>query len=479
MASGLFGLTAGELSTNDLPTDQRMVTLKNIHLEDIGIYVSTRYETFTGGLVGSAQNGIYIDNCSVTGVMNVTTSESFARAGGLAASVLRGAVTNSWTDVDITAATDTNHVYAGGLYGMDNRATTVNCYALGSVTGNSTNNNKVHIGGLVGQAGGVHINCYAAGNVVSHKTTTDVGALNGRSAGIAVDYNCYFNSEALQQQGDTVNVPAVAVGVNANDSAMLKNVSGKTKAELGSEAFAQLLNDNAARMADTVTEVDAYLETLQERGFVHKDYYTGNDLLTWRAQDGVVGFFAESAPELPFDDVAAGSWYYDDVAFVFGKGLMVGTGGGRFAPALAATRGMVVRTLYSMENEPDVTGACPFADVASGSYCEDAVTWAAANGIVSGYSAAAFGPNDGITREQLATMLYECAKYKGYDVAKAADLSGFADQGGISAYAVKPMQWAVAQELIFGVGGNALAPQATATRAQLAAVLHRFCEAFA
>ena len=479
MASGLFGLTAGELSTNDLPTDQRMVTLKNIHLEDIGIYVSTRYETFTGGLVGSAQNGIYIDNCSVTGVMDVTTSESFARAGGLAASVLRGAVTNSWTDVDITAATDTNHVYAGGLYGMDNRATTVNCYTLGSVTGNSTNNNKVHIGGLVGQAGGVHINCYAAGNVVSHKTTTDVGALNGRSAGIAVDYNCYFNSEALQRQGDTVNVPAVAVGVNANDSAMLKNVSGKTKAELGSEAFAQLLNDNAARMADTVTEVDAYLETLQERGFVHKDYYTGNDLLTWRAQDGVVGFFAESAPELPFDDVAAGSWYYDDVAFVFGKGLMVGTGSGRFAPALAATRGMVVRTLYSMENEPDVTGACPFADVASGSYCEDAVTWAAANGIVSGYSAAAFGPNDGITREQLATMLYEYAKYKGYDVAKAADLSGFADQGGISAYAVGPMQWAVAQELIFGVGGNALAPKDTATRAQLAAVLHRFCEAFA
>ena len=84
-----------------------------------------------------------------------------------------------------------------------------------------------------------------------------------------------------------------------------------------------------------------------------------------------------------------------------------------------------------------------------------------------------------ITREQLATMLYEYAKYKGYDVAKAADLSGFVDQGGISAYAVKPMQWAVAHELIFGVGGNALAPKDTATRAQLAAVLHRFCEAFA
>lgn len=244
----------------------------------------------------------------------------------------------------------------------------------------------------------MHINCYAAGDIVSRKTTTDVGRLNGRSGGIAVDYNCYFNSEALQKQGDTVNAPAVAVGVNANDSALLKNVSGKTKAELGSDAFAQLLNDNAARMADAVAEVNAYLETQQERGFVHKNDYTGNDLLTWRAQDGVVGFFAEPAPELPFDDVAAGSWYYDDVAYVFAKGIMVGTGGGHFSLAVATTRGMVV------------------------------------------------------------TMLYEYARYKGYDVTKAADLSGFVDQGSVSDFAVGPMQWAVAQELIFGVGGNAIAP---------------------
>lgn len=244
----------------------------------------------------------------------------------------------------------------------------------------------------------MHINCYAAGDIVSRKTTTDVGRLNGRSGGIAVDYNCYFNSEALQKQGDTVNAPAVAVGVNANDSALLKNVSGKTKAELGSDAFAQLLNDNAARMADAVAEVNAYLETLQERGFVHKNDYTGNDLLIWRAQDGVVGFFSEPAPELPFDDVAAGSWYYDDVAYVFAKGIMVGTGGGHFSPAVATTRGMVV------------------------------------------------------------TMLYEYARYKGYDVTKAADLSGFVDQGSVSDFAVGPMQWAVAQELIFGDGGNAIAP---------------------
>ena len=176
MTSGLFGLTAGTLNTNEKITESdKVVRLSNIHLENIDINAATRYETFTGGLVGSGQTGIFIDNCSVTGKINATTSESFARAGGLGASVLRGAVTNSWADVDINAVTDTNHVYAGGLYGMDNRVTTINCYALGNVKGNSSNNNKVHIGGLAGQAGGIHINCYATGDVVSLKTTTDVG----------------------------------------------------------------------------------------------------------------------------------------------------------------------------------------------------------------------------------------------------------------------------------------------------------------
>lgn len=118
-----------------------------------------------------AQNGIYIDNCTVTGTISAETSESFCRVGGLAASVLRGLVTNCGTDVEISGITDTNHVYAGGLYGMDNRVTTFNCYALGNVTGNSTNNNKVHLGGLVGQGGGIHYNCYAAGDIISLKST--------------------------------------------------------------------------------------------------------------------------------------------------------------------------------------------------------------------------------------------------------------------------------------------------------------------
>ena len=284
MTAGLFGLTSGDVTTNELPTaTSNTVTIKNVKLDNVCINVSTRYQTYIGGLVGNAQYGIYIDNCTVTGKVTSVTSESFSRAGGLAGSVLRGSVTNSGADVEIVGITDTNHVYAGGLYGMDNRVTTVNCYAIGNVTGNSTNNNKVHIGGLVGQAGGIHINCYAAGDVVSLKTTTDVGILNGRSGGITIDRNCYFNSEALLKQGDTVISPAIAIGVNANNQAVVSNVVGKTVAELKSADFAKLLNDNnsADGMAASKQVVDDGLAAQAERGFAQAYYYTGNTLFNW------------------------------------------------------------------------------------------------------------------------------------------------------------------------------------------------------
>ena len=232
MASGLFGLTSGSYSSNAQPDGtEQVVRLANIRLRDIAIYVSTRYETFTGGLVGSGQNGIYIDNCSVTGVIDSTTTESFCLVGGLAASVLRGAVTNCWTDVDVSGVTDTNNVYAGALYGMDNRVTTVNCYTLGDVTGFSTNPSKVYLGDLAGQGGGIHLNCYSAGDVVSRQVTGDVGILNGRSAGISVQYNSYFNTDALLKQGDTVIAPAKAVGTITTNATEI-NVVSKTAAEL-------------------------------------------------------------------------------------------------------------------------------------------------------------------------------------------------------------------------------------------------------
>ena len=294
MTTGLFGLTTGSLKTNDLPTgNDQVVRLKNIHLRNIDVHVVTRYETFAGGLVGSGQNGIYIDNCSVTGVIDSTT-ESFCRVGGLAASVLRGAVTNCWTDVDVSGVTDTNNVYAGALYGMDNRVTTVNCYTLGNVTGFSTNPSKVYLGGLAGQGGGIHLNCYSAGDVVSRQVTGDVGILNGRSAGISVQYNSYFNTDAILKQGDTVIAPAKAVGT-ITTNAVETNVIGKTAAELKSEAFAAQLNSNitASSLNAAIDEILKSLAGQDGRGYTQQNYYEGNKLLSWTVKDNTVVFGSE------------------------------------------------------------------------------------------------------------------------------------------------------------------------------------------
>ena len=296
MTTGLFGLTSGSLSTNDLPTENdQVVRLKNIHLRNIKVHVATRYETFAGGLVGSGQNGIYIDNCSVTGVIDSTTTESFCRVGGLAASVLRGAVTNCWTDVDVSGVTDTNNVYAGALYGMDNRVTTVNCYTLGNVTGFSTNPSKVYLGGLAGQGGGIHLNCYSAGDVISKQVAGDVGILNGRSAGISVQYNSYFNTDALLKQGDTVIDPAKAVGTITQNATEI-NVVGKTAAELKNKSFAAQLNSNitAANLNAAIEEILDALSGQDGRGFTQQNYYEGNKLLSWTVKDNTVVFGSES-----------------------------------------------------------------------------------------------------------------------------------------------------------------------------------------
>ena len=296
MTTGLFGLTSGSLSTNDLPTENdQVVRLKNIHLRNINVHVAARYETFAGGLVGSGQNGIYIDNCSVTGVIDSTTTESFCRVGGLAASVLRGAVTNCWTDVDVSGVTDTNNVYAGALYGMDNRATTVNCYTLGNVTGFSTNPSKVYLGGLAGQGGGIHLNCYSAGDVVSKQVTGDVGILNGRSAGISVQYNSYFNTDAFLKQGDTVIDPAKAVGTITKNATEI-NVVGKTAAELKSKSFAAQLNSNitAANLNAAIDEILDALSGQDGRGFTQQNYYEGNKLLSWTVKNNTVVFGSET-----------------------------------------------------------------------------------------------------------------------------------------------------------------------------------------
>lgn len=177
-----------------------------------------------------------------------------------------------------------------------------------------------------------------------------------------------------------------------------------------------------------------------------------------------------------FSDVKTSAWYHEDVQYVSENGLMKGTGENLFSPDATTTRGMIVTILYRLGGEPSPTGACPFQDVASGKYYEKAITWAAENGIVSGFSADTFGPDQNITREQMAAILYRYATYKKYDVSTAGDLSKFPDADKVSSYAVDAMKWANAAGLINGSNDGKLYPAGNATRAQVAAILTRFCK---
>ena len=179
---------------------------------------------------------------------------------------------------------------------------------------------------------------------------------------------------------------------------------------------------------------------------------------------------------LPFKDVKTADWFYNDVKYVYEKGMMAGTAADVFAPNATTTRAMIVTILYRLEGSPAVTGTSAFVDVPAGQWYTDAVNWAAANQIVKGTSATTFAPNDSITREQMAAILYRYAQYKGYDVTKKADLSGYSDNSQVSAYAKDALAWANAAKLINGVTNTTLAPQGNATRAQVSAILHRFCD---
>ena len=177
--------------------------------------------------------------------------------------------------------------------------------------------------------------------------------------------------------------------------------------------------------------------------------------------------------KLPFTDVRESDWFYDDVVFAYENGLFSGTSDTTFSPNTSMTRAMLVTVLYRLEGQPTVNGRSGFSDVTFNSYYEDAVTWAADNGIVNGISASTFSPNANVTREQMAAILYRYAQYKKYNTAASSSLNSFSDHASVSGYAVTPLQWAVAEKLINGSAGK-LMPTGNATRAQVAAILHRF-----
>ena len=262
--------------------------------------------------------------------------------------------------------------------------------------------------------------------------------------------------------GITVNAPANGtVTCYAKSAAKGAEVTLTVKPDVG-YALDKLTVTDASGKAVDVTKVDEKTYTFVMPG----------------SKVTVEAVFAPSTSGLPFTDVSAGDWFYEAVQFVYENGLMDGVAGNLFAPNATLNRAMAVTILYRLEGSPDLDGenlGYPFADVDGNAWYGDAVYWARCNGIVDGVENNHFDPTGSLTREQMATVLYRYAQYKGADVSASGDISGFVDSANVSDWAVDAVKWAVGTGLVNGVEGNALAPQGTSTRAQTAAILARFC----
>ena len=212
------------------------------------------------------------------------------------------------------------------------------------------------------------------------------------------------------------------------------------------------------------------------------DYLDGN--LVWNPVTGEVGTPSTPGggtpsepeePTWPFTDVTEGDdWFYDAVAYVYENGIMAGTGETIFDPYMELDRAMAAQLFYNLEGKPTVTGDSAFTDVTSGHWAVDAITWAAQNDIVAGIGGGLYDPDNNVTREQFAVMLYKYARFKGYDLTATGDLTQFPDAGSISSWAETALSWANGNGLINGHENGTIDPKGSTIRAQAASIMANF-----
>lgn len=193
----------------------------------------------------------------------------------------------------------------------------------------------------------------------------------------------------------------------------------------------------------------------------------------------IVASFAyddSNCPSKKFSDLDTTLWYHEGVDYVLRNSLFKGISSTIFEPNEAMTRAMFVTVLYRLENNPEIPSGSPFDDVQSGAWYADAVAWAYNQNIILGFDADTFAPNEPVSREEMATIMYRYASYKGYDVSATSTLSSYSDVASISYWALTPMKWAVAKDLIIGMSSVKLEPKTSSTRAQVAVMLMRFIE---
>lgn len=281
-----------------------------------------------------------------------------------------------------------------------------------------------------------------------------------------------INTGAAYDAGE--NYPGTTyAGPNSINRVTIQTVGGQ--AFDADATYTIVTNDFLAAGGDTYYAFSA-AESGYDTGIsldqVVMDYIT--EELDGTVTAAAYGQTANRIHTISYNDVTAGDWFTPDVIYVTLTGLMNGTGDG-FSPNNNINRAQLVTVLYRMAGQPEVTGENPFTDVPDGQWYTDAVLWAAENGITDGTSETTFSPNDALTREQMATFLYRFANFEaGEPIEVTGDLSGYTDADLVADYAVDAMTWAVGEGVISGIGNNTLAPDNTASRAQMATVLTRY-----
>lgn len=335
------------------------------------------------------------------------------------------------------------------------------------IDGRGTNSQTVTVQGLSGSYNGVQLtlNLNKAPGSFQFEQALSGGGSYATSSSDGNAITLYVTSRGPLNQGGTISLGALL----GDESFNVVSVTGVKLLEMNPDGAAESSFDRVSITSGSGaggTGGGAWTPDTGAGGGTGTDTGTGGGTGTNTGTGG------GTAP-LPFTDVGENDWFREAVAYVYGAGLMNGTGANTFSPGGTTTRGMIVTILHRLEGSPAAWGGS-FPDVPAGQYYSQAVAWAASNGIVNGYDTGLFGPNNSITREQMAAILYRYAAYKGYNVSARANLSAYADAERVSGYALDAMSWANQTGLITGSGNNLL-PGGDAIRAQAAAILMRFC----
>lgn len=268
----------------------------------------------------------------------------------------------------------------------------------------------------------------------------------------------YYNIEVVTNEGGTA-------AASAKTSAAGKIVTVTVEAEDGYTVHAVTITDSTGNPVPYAVEGSVYTFVMPTNKTIVKVTFAET--------------CSDDCPSAKFTDVSAGDWFHAAVDCMVEKGIMTGVSSSIFAPGATTTRGMIVTMLYNLEGKPAISDNT-FEDVTAGEWYANAVNWAAEKGIVSGYGNNKFGPNDNVTREQMAAILYRYAQYKGYDVSVGEDTNilSYTDGFDVSEYAYPALQWACGAGIISGKGNDTLDPSGEATRAEVAQMMKQFVELY-